>query len=119
MESGLKVTAEVSTLLAKLGVNRGIHSANYTKALAKYFDECTEELSKRLKNIGSYDPRRLLEFDIDCPVHYLDEYDKAIGMLELSKTELIEITEQQYTNYVLDKWSWSGMYTRNTMSKLL
>jgi hypothetical protein len=117
--SGLKVTVSTSKLLEILIKNRATHSSNYSTALNNYYVECREALERRLKEVDNMDPDEVLNFNIDCPVNYLSYYDKAIGMLEMATEGTIEITEQQYESYVMDRWSWSSTYSRLTMSKLL
>lgn len=40
------------------------------------------------------------------PVSHLRDYDRLIKMIELTDEEHIELTEQEFDQYVNDEWSW-------------
>ncbi len=64
--------------------------------------------------------------DLGPPIDQTKEYDRAVRMLELAVDENIELTEQQFANYVMDEWQWSqhfmamnSLYSLRAASKLM
>lgn len=50
--------------------------------------------------------------NILAPEDHTDEYDKAIGMLEMSVDDTVLITHDEYRQYVLDEWFWKDRNLR-------
>lgn len=97
-------------LLAKLRANRETHSAQFEKAAAGYRKKVIEVLESRLKDARS-GKLPVLIFNLPMPVDQTSAYDRAIGMLEMSVEDIIELDEHDYQQYVLDEWNWSASVT--------
>lgn len=48
---------------------------------------------------------------LQCPVDHTPDYDRVLGMLELSEGDTIELSEQDYSQYVEDNWSWKQQWS--------
>lgn len=94
-------------LLSKLRGNRETHTAQFEKASAGYRTRVIEVLEERLKDARS-GKLPVLMFNLPMPIDQTKAYDRAIGMLELSVEEVIELEEHDYQQYVLDEWTWSA-----------
>ena len=74
-----------------------------------------QELDRRLKDARA---GRLINiaFSMPAPVDQTGEDDRAIQMLELSVDDVIELGEDQFSNFVLDEWRWKQqVHTTNSM----
>ena len=77
-----------------------------------------KEFIKQLDLSLKDDPSDLekIKFDIHLPkpVSYEKEYDKAIMMIEYEIREEIEISNQDFSKYFQDEWSWKENFFLNT-----
>lgn len=97
-------------LLSKLRGNRETHSAQFEKAATGYRAKVIAVLEQRLDDARKGKLPNLL-FNLPLPVDQTKAYDRAIGMLELSVEDIIELEEHDYQQYVLDEWNWSASTT--------
>lgn len=56
------------------------------------------EAARKLQKVDKNFPTR--------PVDYIDEYERVIGMLELSNVETVDLTAEDYKHFVMDEWAW-------------
>lgn len=109
-------------LLAKIKTNRDSHNGIFLKAQEEYRKDVITELERRLEDAKAGKPiergTKLPE-----PVDHTADYDRVIGMLEMSVDEVVEIDASEFDRYVLDNWHWkdkvvaSNMYYTNKMAK--
>jgi len=102
-------------LLTKLKENRNTHYANFEKALELYRKKVIEVLDEALEAAKTGIEYRTY-FNLVKPENMVEEYDEVIGMLEMSQDMSLELTQEQYKNYVLDKWDWTSRFASNTLS---
>jgi len=102
-------------LLTKLKDNRKTHKENYDKAVEVYKKALVVYLQKMLARAEK--GKKVTQYiDLVTPTHNLAEYDRIIAMLEMTIEEEIELTEAEFTQYVLDNWTWKGTFALNTLS---
>lgn len=104
------IKVKKAELLSKLRANRATHSAQFDRAAKGYRKRVIAELTSRLKDARAGKLPQLF-FNLPMPVDQTKAYDRAIGMLELSVDDVIELEEHDYQQYVLDEWSWSAQTT--------
>ena len=112
------VNVPIEELIKKLKANREKHSENFEAALVVYHKKVIEVLDEALEAARTGKEYKTY-FNLVKPENMLDEYDEVIGMLEMSlgtTSSTIELTQDQYRNYVLDNWSWSKLFAVNTLS---
>jgi len=89
--------------------NREIHSKEYTKAL----DDRLLVIEETLRSLH-YDLVNHVDIpesvDFPLPQSFLSEYDKIIKMIEMEVREEIEITHDQFKQWVMDDWQWTSMF---------
>ena len=96
-------------LLKKLQENRKAHKETFDKACEGYRQEVIEKLdlaladAKKGKKINSY-----LRFEE--PVNQTKDYDRAIMMVTMSVDDVLELTEHEFKQYVMDDWSWKDQF---------
>ena len=52
------------------------------------------------------------------PPNHLDDYDRVISMLEQTSEDSVELTQKEYSQFVLDDWEWKNDF-RNVSSSYL
>ena len=110
-----KVKVNKDKLIVVLKENKEKHISIFNKAEEKYREVAIGALDSALgraregKEIQTY-------FDLTKPMNQTKDYDRAIGMLEMSIDDDIEISQIEYENYVLDQWNWNTQFNMsNTM----
>ena len=103
------VKVDKGELLEKLTANRLEHIAIYDEACEGYHAKMITQLKRRLDDARG-DINTSLYFRLTKPNSHLNEYDVAIAMLEMSVDLTVEITAEQFSCYVLDKWSWMDSF---------
>ncbi len=100
-----KIKVEKPKLLAILQKNRDAHHAIFLEAQKGFRKTVIQELEKRLelaragKRVDQY--LRLPE-----PVDRTRDYDRVISMLKMDLTDTVELSETDYSQYVMDDWEW-------------
>ncbi len=99
-----------SELEAKLTNNRAGHRALYEKAFAGYRDDMVKKLNEALDLINS-GTRVSLRYNEEMPEDHTCDYDTVLNMLSMSTDEVVEITYQEFRQYVEDNWNWRESWT--------
>ena len=102
-------------LLERIKKNRDEHRAIFEEALEGWKKKVIEELEKRYQDafngkkfdIAIYLPR---------PEDHTDEYDTVIELLTMSLDEELELTQQEFANYALDKWKWQAAFLTSSIN---
>ena len=100
-------------VIDKLKENRAAHKAKFEEADANYRQVVVDALRARANDVEG-GGRIQLHFDLPKPEDYTEDYDTAIAMLEWAQGETIELTQHEFTMYVLDKWRWEQSFMANT-----
>lgn len=66
--------------------------------------------NKVLAESGQLSEFKKLKLYPTPPVSYESSYAKAIRMLELCIDEIVEISEDEFNQFVLDEWHWKNMF---------
>lgn len=102
-----EVTIKKEELLTAIKKNRETHHEFFLKAQVGYRAAAIAELESMLKTARENGKiKRKLE--LVEPQNHTREYDRVIRMLEMSTADEWKISERQFTQYVLDEWSWSA-----------
>ena len=95
-------------LLAVVKKNRETHLADYNEAIVEYRRlsalKFEQELKKR-ESMKDGDLSNMLVINLPLPVNMVEQYDEIITQLDYSADKVIELTQQEFQNYVLDKWA--------------
>jgi hypothetical protein len=102
------VTIERNKLIEIVTANREKHVNAYTETMAEYKIKYRDRLLELhgLSERGTYDDVKLRK-----PRTYVDDYDRALRMLELSVDNDITVTEHSFRQLVLDQWQWQHDFT--------
>lgn len=102
-------------LLGVLEENRAKHHDEYTSARVKWVEESTIALRRaadKAANEGVIDTNPLA--DLPKPVTYLESYDDAIAKVRADVRKELELDNQEFAAWYLDKWNWRGAFAANT-----
>lgn len=109
------VNVKVTELLEKVQANRNTHFATFEKACGAYRERAIAELDASLAQAKK--GGKITRFiSLPEPENHTDDYDRVIAMLQMSQDKIIEISEHDFSTYVMDNWAWSAAFARNTMS---
>ena len=110
-----QVKVEKARLLGVLKENRANHRAIFEKAQEVYRDKMVEELDRMIAEAKRGDKIRRA-FSLPEPEDHTDDYDRAIGMLGMSVDDTVDLTLDEYRQYVEDEWGWQRSFASNTAS---
>jgi len=97
-------------LLAVLRTNLEKHVSEYDAALVGFKEDVKVQLATLLKDVE--DGKRIrTTISFDEPQNHRDDYETVIQMLEMSVDTHIDLTMNEFKQYVQDKWSWKDKFS--------
>lgn len=109
------VRVSKSMLLETLKRNRAEHRKIFLEALDGYRKEAIKQLEAQLERAKS-GKKFSVYISLTQPQDQTKDYDRAIGMLELSLDTEISLPETDYRNYVLDEWNWKAQFLSSNVA---
>ena len=106
------IKVKKTDLLTKLQENREIHKKDYDESVVGYQAELVQLLTRLLddaKEGKPVDARSLA--NLTRPVEHLREYDRTISMLKMDIIDDVELSEHEFTRFVLDEWAWKENFS--------
>lgn len=102
-------------LLKKVVENKTKHHDTFLKAMDKYKEKVLAEFEKKVEQLKKGKlPDTYLRLPV--PEEHVDDYDTVIGMLKMSTEDLVELGDEEFANFVEDRWNWSRAFAANTVS---
>jgi hypothetical protein len=114
MRDGITIQVDPDRLMLALEQNRSTHAEAYEKAKLGYIKVTTKQVEEYLTRLANGE---LLEraYLPAPPEDHTSDYDDAIEMMRWAKDDTIELTQQQFRQYVMDDWGWKDNWvTSNT-----
>lgn len=102
-------TVTKTDLLAQMQANRSRHREIFEEAITAFRAEAIRQLDESLKRAKAGKNIRL-NFGLAQPEDHTKDYDRVIGLFEMTLGEVVEITEEQYQLYVMDDWHWRHQF---------
>lgn len=96
-------------LLAILRKNREEHRTIYEEAKFGFEAAFLKELKSMAKQAKKGNFR--MQVNLEQPINFLDDYDKAILMLEHTQRDPILLQVREFESYVQDKWNWHNAFS--------
>ena len=105
------VKIKTKELLEVLRGNLAQHIIDFDEAYSAYAKQATKELEDayidaKESGVISRNPISAVE-----PRSYEDSYITVIRMLEMSDDKVVELTQQEFSQYVEDRWAWKEAFT--------
>ena len=101
-QNGSRVmTVKKAELIEKIRANKEAHIKAYAAAEIAYKKEALKQLAELINEVdgGSLNIR----LDLTTPVDNRKNYDKIIQMFEWDVLEEVELTQQEFNEYILDE----------------
>lgn len=89
------------TLIEKIKQNKETHIKEYQNAVVAYREEASNQLVKLQEKLQNGDID--LSLNLIKPVNNSEDYDKIIMMFEWDTNEEVEISQLEFSQYVLDE----------------
>lgn len=103
------------SLIARLRENRNKHREEFEAGLEVYREAVLKELEEWLEDARK--GKRITAYtQLRAPEDHTTEYDQAIEMLEFSLDEELELSAEDFAQYVRDDWGWKRQFTQTLMS---
>lgn len=99
------VTVTRQKLLTYLEENRTQHRALFEEAQVGFREQVIQLLDKRLED-AKQGKGIDLRIHLPEPQDHTKDYDRVILMVKMSVNDEIELTHQEFQQYVMDDWSW-------------
>lgn len=123
------VKIEAKKLLEVLKENRAKHESDYKKSVEGYEKDLLEvsesnvKIAKKVASLikeGELTKAHQNWFEAlpSKPNSYLDHYDRAIRMVELSADEIIELESEIFNQLVMDEWGWKKQFVTSNAKYL-
>ena len=104
-----RIKVEKSKLVRILQKNRDAHHDIFIEAQKGFRKAVIEALEMRLKQ--ARDGKRIEQYlNLPEPVDRTRDYDRVISMLKMDLTDTVELSETDYSQYVLDDWEWKRQF---------
>lgn len=111
LSSGKTYKVKKEELIGHISKNREKHISEFNIAIGKYRETAITRLKKEL-NAAENGLKFSLNFiHVIKPQSHEKDYDKVIGLLEMCVDDFMEITAQDYSQYVLDQWDWTHEFS--------
>lgn len=106
-------------LVDTISANRDEHRAIFEEAVDGYKKKLLEELDAYIERI-KHNELIYVSIHYPRPDDHTKDYERVLSMLDNTTEMEIELSESQYSSYVLDEWGWSGAFytTNSSYSKL-
>lgn len=104
-------------LVDVLTKNRRKHKEDYEKAFREYREEALVEIALQVAKLKDGERIHLCVNDRP-PESHEQEYDLALMMLNMSVDQVIELTAEQFDEFVNDNWNWKRGWNAMNMKYL-
>lgn len=108
-----KVKVNKQELLTVIRENRTKHIAEYDSASKIFIQDAIEKLQAMLDTAKTKN-KIIQSLGLTEPQSYVSSYDTAIKMLEMSTDDIIELSQQEFVQYVEDQWGWKQSFSTVT-----
>jgi len=108
---GLKtVLVDKEQLIITVRENRDEHRARFDEAMVGYKAKAIELLNEHIERIKANAPE-MVSVHLPMPSDHSDEYDRVIQMLIWSQDDQLELSDIEFSEYVMDEWGWKQEWT--------
>ena len=106
----MEITYLKEALVDILKSNLVKHTKDNDEATEAYWESLKKDLEKVLEKVNKGKSVCASDVDWEEPLGYVEQYREAIEMLELTDQDTILLSQEQFRQYVLDKWNWSVQF---------
>jgi hypothetical protein len=92
-------------LLTKINKNLSLHRKIYKDAMDAFKVNYSKRLGIMLETVKK-ENKFLMELELTLPENHEDDYIRAINMVKLNCRNEIALREDEFNEYILNKWHW-------------
>lgn len=107
------VRVRVPELLEVLMKNRDTHVAEFNSATVEYRKDVIAEMEKNL-DAAKAGNKIVTVINLPVPSSYETSYNTAIKMLEMTTETTVDLTMDEFQQYVEDNWHWRASFSAST-----
>jgi hypothetical protein len=103
-------------LIGIIAANRTRHIAAHETALAGWKVKQVEAIKKaadKALKLARAGKQAMLHLALQKPTSYVEHYDRVLGMLRLSKDDMVKLGAEDYDRYVRDQWEWRQVFAQS------
>lgn len=104
-----KVIVKRDALLEHLHENRAAHQGIFEEAVEGYKAEAVARLERHLERVKK-GRMEIVQVYLEVPVNHTKDYDRIIRMVEMSVADEIELSQRDFSAYVMDDWTWKQQF---------
>lgn len=111
----ITVKVEKSKLLQTLKTNLVNHVETHKKALIGWRERASNKLQELSIAVRDGKVKSIEVMSVsDVPSSYAAAYESVIEMLEYCQDNVIELTSEDFSRYVQDRWEWKSSFMSNS-----
>lgn len=115
-----EVKIEKSRLLDVLKTNKKAHEDAFHEASEAFYKNFIEDLQSVTRDVtekkSNYEGAMKIFREERPPLGHCDEYERQIRMLEFDTREVVDLTQEEFTKFVMDEWSWKEEFAASYLS---
>lgn len=103
------IDVKKDVLRAKVQENRDRHRAIFDEAVVGYRQQAVGMLEQHIARIKK---GKVVAVQVYLPVpeDHTRDYDRVLAMLDMAEGETMHVTEQEFSQYVMDDWAWKRQF---------
>jgi len=102
------VTVNKNELLAALQNNRKQHADEYEKVMENFMETLTVKFEEGYDLLSK---GKIPDLDMpSIPENHVDDYDRAIKMVEMEVADTFVLEEHDFKQLVMDEWKWQRVF---------
>ena len=105
------IRISVAKLRETVRANRDNHRAIYEESFKKYRDMAIAELERMLADAKAGKKIRR-SVHLTPPMNQTKDYDRVLKMLDMTTDDVVELSEDDFAQYVMDEWRWKEQFTQ-------
>ena len=82
--------------------------------MAGYRDKAIKILADHIERIKANAPEKVA-VSLPMPEDHSEDYELAIAMLEWSRDDHLELSDSEFSQYVMDNWGWQASFSESYM----
>lgn len=107
----MKTKIAKEAILKIISENRKKHEEEYNESIEAYKIKVITKLNSYIKKLEDGEFPNLM-INLPKPVSYIKEYDKIYKMISMGTETEIELSETEFSKYVLDDWEWKENWSQ-------
>ena len=113
------ISVDRAELEKTLKLNREKHVTEFAEANGLYMEALAKDLKKKIRKLKEGEMVTLNFQHLPRPENHAEDYDRALSMLSWHTSDVIEVTEREFEQYINDEWGWKGQFLATTSNYLL